>query len=84
MLDQINEITKSNTKIICITHDISMISEIYNRIIMLKDRMIIADGTQSETINSKNISKLFDVNIEVIKYKGNWHIYRRKLKNHYQ
>ena len=77
VIDQINELNKLNTKIICITHDISMITEIYNRIIMLKDRIIIADGTQSETINSKNLSNLFDINIDVVKYKGHWHIYRK-------
>ena len=44
---------------------------------MLKDRMIIADGTLSKTLNSKNLSKLFDINIDVIKYKGYWHIYRK-------
>ena len=77
VIDQINEFAKLNSKIICITHDISMITEIYNRIIMLKDRMIIADGTQSETINNKNINNLFDINIDVIKHKGVWHIYRR-------
>jgi len=77
VLDHINELTKLNSKIICITHDISMITEIYNRIIMLKDRMIIADGTQSETINNKNINNLFDINIDVIKDKGSWHIYRK-------
>ena len=74
--DQINQLTKLNTKIICVTHDISMITAIYNRVIMIKDRIIIADGTQSETLNSKNLSKLFDINIEVIKNKGYWHIYR--------
>ena len=77
VIDQINELNKLNTKIICITHDISMITEIYNRVIMLKDRIIIADGTQSETINSKNLSNLFDINIDIIKYKGHWHIYRK-------
>ena len=44
---------------------------------MLKDRRIIADGTQSETLNSKNLSILFDINIDVIKHKGYWHIYRK-------
>ena len=77
VIDQINELTNLNTKIICITHDITMITEIYNRIIMMKDRIIIADGTQSETINSKNLSNLFDINIDIIKYKGHWHIYRK-------
>ncbi len=77
ILDQINELTKLNSKIICITHDISMITEIYNRVIMLKDRTIIADGTQSETINNKNINNLFDINIDVKKHRGFWHIYRK-------
>ena len=81
VIDQINEFTKLNSKIICITHDISMITEIYNRIIMLKDRMIIADGTQSETINNKNINNLFDINIDVKKHKGVWHIYRKTKKS---
>ncbi len=76
VIDYINELINLNTKIICVTHDISMITEKYNRIIMLKDRKIIADGTQNETINSENLSNLFDINIDVIKHKGNWHIYR--------
>ena len=44
---------------------------------MLKDRMIIADGPQNETINNKNINKLFDINIDVKKQRGTWHIYRK-------
>ena len=75
--DQINELTKLNTKIICITHDISMITDIYDRVIMLKNRKIIADGTQNETLNSKNLSILFDINIHINKHKGFWHIYRQ-------
>ena len=77
VIDQINELDNLNTKIVCITHDISMITEIYNRIIMLKERTIIADGTQSETMNSKNLSNLFDIKLDVFKHKGNWHIYRK-------
>ena len=76
VIDQINELATLNSKIICITHDISMITEIYNRIIMLKDRIIIADGTQGEIMINKNINNLFDINIDVKKYKGTWHIYR--------
>ena len=77
VIDQINELTKLNSKIICVTHDISMITEIYNRIIMLKDRKIIADGTQRETLNNKNINNLFDIKVDVIKNKGSWHIFRK-------
>ena len=76
VVDQINKLIKLNTQVICISHDISIITEEYNRVILLKDRKIIADGKQSETINSQNISNLFDIKIEVAKYKGKWHIYR--------
>ena len=81
VIDQINELSKLNTRIICTTHDISMITDIYNRIIMLKDRMIIADGKQSEVINNKNINKLFDINIDIVGFKGNWNIYRNSNNN---
>ena len=77
IIDHINELSRFKTKIICVTHDISMITGIYNRVIMMKDRMIIADGKQSKILNSKNINNLFDIHIDIIKYKGNWHIYRK-------
>ena len=77
VINQIKELSKFNTKILCITHDISIITEIYNRIIMLKDRNIIEDGNPKEVLNSKNINKLFDIDIEIIKYRGNWNIYQK-------
>ena len=79
VIDQINDLSKLNTNILCITHDISMITEIYNRIIMLKNRVIIADGSQCEVMNSNNINNLFDINIEIHGSKGNWNV-RRKIK----
>ena len=68
VIDHINEISKLNTKIICITH---------SRIIMMKNRMIIGDGEQSKVLNNKNINNLFDINVEIVEYKGSWHIYRK-------
>ena len=76
VIDRINELSKLNTKILCITHDLSMITKIYDRIIMIKDRTIIADGEQTKILNKKNINNLFDINIKIIGDKGNWNIYR--------
>ena len=80
VIDKINQLSKLRTIIISVTHDISMITEIYNRIIMLKNRNIIADGTQEEIINSEKINYLFDINIEVNGKKGNWTIKRISRK----
>ena len=54
-----------------------MITGIYDRVIMLKDKVIIADGPQKKVINKKNINNLFDIKIEVEQRKNQWNIYRK-------
>ena len=76
VIDHINNLSKLKKTIFCITHDISMITKIYGRVLMMKDRLIIADGRQKEVLNSKNINKLFDINIKIIKDDDRWNIYR--------
>ncbi len=83
VIDKVNELSKINTTILCTTHDITSITEIYSRIIMMKDRTIIYDGTQKEVMTTKNINKLFDINIKITGHKGNWNI-QRKLNNDYK
>ena len=58
-----------------------MITKIYDRVILLKNRKIIADGCQEEILNSKNINHLFNINIELIEYKGKWNIYQKSSNN---
>ena len=60
----------------CITHDISLITKDYNRVIFLKDREIIADGKPCKLMNSENINKLFDINIKLIENSYSWDVYR--------
>ncbi len=76
VIDHINELANHNTTILCVTHDINLITKAYKRVIMLKNNEIIADGSQRKVINSKNINKLFDVNIKVIEDEDKWNIYR--------
>ena len=76
VIDKINELSKLNTKILCITHNISIITAIYNRVIMLKDGEIIADGIQNKVINSENLKKLYGIDVEVLKNNGFWTINR--------
>ena len=76
VVDQINKLSSFNTNFLCITHDISIITAIFNRIIMIKDRMIIADGSQNDVISRKNINKLFDIKCEIVKHRGNWNLYQ--------
>jgi len=76
VIDKINELSKLNTKIFCVTHDISTITKIYDRVILLKDGEIIADGDQNKVINSENLNKLFGIQVEITKNNGLWNINR--------
>jgi len=76
VVDKINELSKLNTKILCVTHDISTITKIYDRVIMLKDGKIIADGNQNKVMNSENFNKLYGIEVELTKNNGFWNINR--------
>ena len=79
VVDKINELSKLNTKILCVTHDVSTITKIYDRVIMLKDGKIIADGHQIKVINSENLNRLYDIKVEVTKNDGHWNINRLSI-----
>ncbi len=76
VVDKVNELSKLNTKILCVTHDISTITKIYDRVIMLKDGEIIADGDQKKVINNENLNKLYGIRVEVTYKNGLWNINR--------
>ena len=76
VVDKVNELSRLNTKILCVTHDISTITKIYDRVIMLKDGKIIADGDQNKVINNENLNKLYGIDVKVIKNNGFWIISR--------
>jgi len=76
IIDKINELSKLKTKILCVTHNISMISTIFDRVIMLKCGEIIVDGHQNKVLNSENINKLYGIDVEVIKNNGFWTLNR--------
>ena len=76
VVDKINELSTLNTRIFCVTHDISMITRIYDRVLMLKDGKIIADGHQNKVINGENLNKLYGIDVEVAKNNGLWNIKR--------
>ena len=76
LIEKIKNLSQLGICILCITHDISIITKDYTRLIFLKDREIIGDGKPSELMNSKNINQLFDINIELIENSNSWDVYR--------
>ena len=76
LVEKIKNLSQLGICILCITHDISLITKDYSRLIFLKDREIIRDGKPSELMNSKNINQLFDINIGLIENSNSWDVKR--------
>ena len=76
LIKKIQDLSQLGISILCITHDISLITKDYNRVIFLKDREIISDGKPSELMTNKNINQLFDIDIKLIENSNSWDICR--------
>ena len=76
LIEKIKNLSQLGICILCITHDISIITKDYSRLIFLKDREIIRDGKPSELMNSKNINQLFDIDIKLIENSNSWDVNR--------
>tara|TARA_Y100001978_G_scaffold194088_1_gene200883 strand:+ start:1369 stop:2151 length:783 start_codon:yes stop_codon:yes gene_type:complete len=76
LIDKIQYLSKLGISILCITHDISIITNDFNRVILLKDRKIIGDGTPNKLMNSENINNLFEINVKLIKNCNSWDVIR--------
>ena len=73
---KIDNLSKLGISILCITHDVSLITKDYNRIILLKNGTIYKEGNTNQLMNTKNINKLFDIKVKVVENNNSWDIIR--------
>ncbi|MDX9813741.1 MAG: ATP-binding cassette domain-containing protein [Sulfurimonas sp.] len=73
-LQMVQELAKSGVTILLVTHHVEEIFSEIDRVVMLKDGMILADGNKEQTLTSKNLSTLFDTKLEVFIHNGRYSI----------
>ena len=76
LINKIKNLSQLGISILCITHDISIITKDYNRLIFLKDREIIKDGKPNDLMRSDKINQLFDINIKLVENSSSWDVCR--------
>ena len=64
ILSDINK--KQNKTIILVSHNINLASDYCDRIIMMKDGKIIADGKPKSVVTEKNIKTVFEADLKMI------------------
>ena len=68
----LNKLIKQSVNIIYVTHSIESILSKTNRVLLIKEGKIINDGSPYDLINTKTLSDLFNISINVIEQKGYW------------
>ncbi|MBT5420224.1 MAG: ABC transporter ATP-binding protein [Candidatus Cloacimonetes bacterium] len=56
-----------NKLIILVSHNINLASEYCERIVMLKQGIVIADGIPESIVNSKNLKELYNADLKIIR-----------------
>ncbi len=68
----LNKLLDQSVNIIYVTHNLESILPKTNRVILIKEGSIVNDGNPNELINSKTLSDLFSITINVIEQEGYW------------
>jgi iron complex transport system ATP-binding protein len=68
----LNKLINQSINIVYVTHNLESILPKTNRVILIKEGTVLNDGSPHELINSKTLSDLFNISIDVIKQKGYW------------
>jgi iron complex transport system ATP-binding protein len=64
------KIASTGTNIIMVTHRLQDIIPEISRIILIKDGRIFKDGVKEDILTQENISRLFDIDVEIIEKNG--------------
>ena len=70
-----SELAQSGLGILLVTHHVSEIIPEIERVILLRDGQILADGSKSSVLTEEHVSKLFGVPIRLGKQDGFFHLY---------
>jgi iron complex transport system ATP-binding protein len=73
--DTMRELAQSGLGILLVTHHVSEILPEIERVVLLKDGRIEADGSKERVLRAENLSKLFGVPLRLGQHDGFFHLY---------
>ncbi len=73
--DTIRELAQTGLGILLVTHHVSEIIPEIDRVVLLREGRILADGPKSSILTAENLSKLFNARIRLGQHDGFFHLY---------
>jgi iron complex transport system ATP-binding protein len=74
MRQSLSALAKAGHTILVVTHDVSDIMPEFDRVVMLQDARIVADGPKSEVLTTQRLRHLFGVPITLVETDGHYHL----------
>ena len=73
--DALRRVARHGTGIVMVTHHLADILPETDRVILMRDGKIVADGSKDELIDAKRLGALFGTDVHVTQKDGYWHWY---------
>ena len=73
--DTMRALAQSGLGILLVTHHVSEIIPEIERVVMLREGRMLADGAKSEILIADNLSSLFGVSVRLAQHDGYFHLY---------
>ena len=74
MRQSLSALAKAGHTILVITHNVSDIMPVFERVVMLQDAHIVADGPKEEVLTTQKLRHLFGVPITLVETDGRYHL----------
>jgi iron complex transport system ATP-binding protein len=73
--ETMRELAQSGLGILLVTHHVSEIIPEIERVILLREGRILADGQKSAVLTEKHLASLFGVSVRLGRHDGYFHLY---------
>ncbi|MGI9272015.1 MAG: molybdenum ABC transporter ATP-binding protein, partial [Woeseiaceae bacterium] len=74
-LRHIRRLAQAGQNIVIVTHHLNEIPPEVDRIVLLKEGVVVADGSKSETLNSDLLSEIYATPVRVAEINGHYFAY---------
>jgi iron complex transport system ATP-binding protein len=73
--ETMRELAQSGLGILLVTHHVSEIIPEIERVVLLRDGKIVADGPKSELLTAAHLTNLFATPVQIGHHDGYYHLY---------
>jgi iron complex transport system ATP-binding protein len=73
--DTMSELARSGVGIVLVTHHVEDVIPEIERVVLMRDGRVVADGRKEDLLTTSQLTDLFGVDVEVGRKNGHYHLW---------